>query len=221
MPDLWMPGIPRVTPTNQAPIRMAQQGRGKRLFTWHTFEAPYTLTATRGAQVTNRANSTPTFCFNPVTGELVQQLPANVGCRTLQANAPRQHTNAYGDVHMQVEVIGYARRPFTLDMTAAGAASLVKLMNFLRSWGIPDQWAWTGVDRPAATYTEANRAGYRREPDRSGHAFHSRWPANSHWDPGAIDPPAHSRALHVARAILIAMSSVSALFGAAPRLERR
>lgn len=189
MPDLWIPGIPRVEPTNKARIPLGLQGRGRRLFTWHTFEAGYGLTATNGARYTNSQNSTPTFCFNPVSGELVQQLPANVGARTLQANGPSQHTNAYGDVHMQVEVIGYAARPFTLDLTAAGAASLTRLMNFLRSWGIPDQWAWKATVRPAATYAEANARGYRGQPDRSGHAFHSGWWANDHWDPGAIVAP--------------------------------
>ena len=186
MPELWMPGIPRVEPTGQTPIPLGLQGRGLRLFTWHTFEADYTYSpdCVAAARYLNSQRSTSHFVWHPITGALVQLLPANVGARTLRANGPTQHTNAFGDVHMQVEVIARAARPFTQDITPAGRESLSRLMDYLRSWGIPDQWA---VTNPPPVYPGPGVT--RGIPHRSGHTYHAGWWANDHGDPGAIAAP--------------------------------
>ena len=182
MPDLWMPGVTRLPP--HGPRKgLTMDGTGERYFTWHTFEAdPLHLSALAGAQALNAAGTTPTFCLHPLTGDLVQMLPADVGCYTL-ANAPGgRETNRAGTIHMQVEVIGEAAHPFTDTMTAAGWATLARLMDFLTSWGIPRTWP---AGQPAATAAGPhNRIG----PGPSGLYGHSQWgEGNTHWDPGGID----------------------------------
>lgn len=186
MPDLWLPGVTRLPPTGQSPIRLGLQGADLRLFTWHTFEAPYTYSpdGIAAMRYLHSQRSTSHFVLHPTTGALVQALPMDVGARTLRANGPSQHTNAFGMVHAQVEVIAYANRPFTLDLTRAGRESLQRLMDFLRSWGIPDQW---GFDYPPPAYP--GRGVPRGRPARSGHVYHAGWWANDHGDPGAIAAP--------------------------------
>lgn len=182
MPDLWMPGAIQI----RSPRRIALNNNGRRLLTWHTFECPYSWGVRQALQFLID-QATEAFVFHPITGEWGQCQPMNTGARTLKAQGAV--TNGYGTVHQQVEVIGYAGKPFTNDLTAAGREGLARGLEFFRSWGIPDQWAWTGVTRPPATYAEMLRFP-KRAPDRSGHAFHSGWHGgNLHWDPGAIAAP--------------------------------
>ena len=184
--DLWMPGATRV-PGNNGLLAGAGGGRGLRFHTWHSFEAPYSFSpdCVAAARYLNSQGSTATFCFHPVTGAITQLLPANVAARTLRAQAGYPNdVNRYGTIHMQTEVIAYARRPFTLDLTEAGRRGLEKLVNFLRSWGVPDQWAWA-YGPPAYPGGSVQRV----LPVRSGHAFHAGWPVNDHGDPGAIATP--------------------------------
>ena len=186
MADLWMPGATRV-PGNNGLLAGAGGGRGLRFHTWHTFEAPYSFSpdCVAAARYLNSQGSTATFCFHPVTGAITQLLPANVAARTLRAQAGYPtDVNRYGSVHMQTEVIAYARRPFTLDLTEAGRRGLERLVNFLRAWGVPDQWAWA-YGPPAYPGGSVQRV----LPVRSGHAFHAGWPVNDHLDPGAIAAP--------------------------------
>ena len=81
-------------------------------------------------------------------------------------------------------VIGYAKQPWTSDLTPAGKAGLARGLDFFRSWGIPDQWAF---DTPPPAYPGPGvKRGY---PSRSGHAYHAGWIGNDHGDPGAIAAP--------------------------------
>lgn len=178
MPDLWMPGVKRMPSGRTVPLN----GNGRRIFTWHTFECPYTWTATAGAQYLIQQGSDPHFVFHPISGEIIQLLPMNTGARTLRGG--NYITNRYGSVHAQVEVIGYAKSPFTADLTPQGKAGLKRLLDFLRSWGIPDQWAF---DAPPPPYPGGRVR--RGSPIRDGHAYHAGWIGNDHSDPGAIANP--------------------------------
>lgn len=184
MSTLWMPGVER----RDTGRRLTMRGTGPRIFTWHTFEAPYSLTKARAFEVLDNNRSDPHFVFNPVAGWIFQMLPANTGGRTLRAKDPRTgqtaSTNTWGTVHMQIEVIGYAARPWTSDLTPAGLDALQRLMDFLRSWGIPDQWChnvrppkYPGPGVP------------KRQPTMSGHYHHAGWPVNDHGDPGLMADP--------------------------------
>ena len=87
-------------------------------------------------------------------------------------------------MHLQVEVIGYAKQPWTSDLTPAGKAGLARGLDFFRTWGIPDQWAF---DTPPPAYPGPGVT--RAYPSRSGHAYHAGWIGNDHGDPGAITAP--------------------------------
>lgn len=175
MPELWMPGAVRVPSSRKITLNR----NAFRICTWHTFECPYSWGIVQAAQYLINQASEATFVLHPRTGEVAQLQPVNVGARTLRAGACV--TNAFGTIHVQIEVIGYARQPFTSDLTAAGRAGLRDLLEFLHSHGIPYQWA-TGVRPPVYP-----GPGVRRiYPTRSGHYFHAGWPCNDHGDPGAI-----------------------------------
>lgn len=196
MPDLWMPGVQRLDCSARG-LGLGYGNSTDAYHTWHTFEGikrlNYNYAPMTGARYLASTNKLATFVFNPVLGGIVQLLRADQAARTLQAGTSgtfaQKETNCRGRVHMQTEVLADAAYPWTRDLTRAGLDDLTRLMNFLRTWDVPDQWAWREVVRPAATYAGANAPGYRKMPERSGHAFHSKWPHNSHWDPGAIEPP--------------------------------
>ena len=178
MPDLWMPGAIRIESNRRNPLT----GNGFRLITWHTFEAGYSLSVENALKILIR-NGSEAFVFHPVTGQWGQCQPMDTGARTLRAPGGIA-TNRFGSVHQQVEVIGYAKQPWTSDLTPEGKAGLARGLEFFRSWGIPDQWAF---DTPPPAYPGP---GVKRAyPYRSGHAYHAGWIGNDHGDPGAIAAP--------------------------------
>ena len=178
MPDLWMPGALRIESPKTNPLN----GNGYRLITWHTFEAGYALAIADAMRILIR-NGSEAFVFHPLTGEWAQCQPMTTGARTLKA-PDGIATNRFGSVHQQVEVIGYAAKPWTDDLTPAGREGLARGLAFFREWGIPDQWAF---DQPPPAYPGPGVA--RGYPSRSGHAYHSGWIGNDHGDPGAIAAP--------------------------------
>lgn len=180
MADLWMPQAVRADTGR----RLSMNGTGERLFTHHTFEAVYSLTLTSAMSILNRAKSDPHLVFNPVTGALGQMLPANTGGRTLVASGTS--TNTFGSIHLQVETIGYAKRPWNLDLTAAGLKSLGHILEFCEDWGVPTGWA--NGSRPRGTPSTIVKA--MPTTGKSGHTSHGAWRGgNHHWDPGAIADP--------------------------------
>lgn len=177
---LWMPGALRVPSSRR--ITMTRTPDHSYL-TWHTFECPYSWSIRQAAEYLVR-QATEAFVFHPITGEWAQTQPMTTGARTLRAVGGQ--TNARGVIHQQVEVVGYARQPWTADLTPAGKAGLARGLAFFREWGIPDQWAVPGFSSPAYPGPGVTR----RYPTRSGHYTHSGWPAgNTHGDPGAIIAP--------------------------------
>jgi hypothetical protein len=184
MPDRWMPGVVRRVSAHDGGSMVGGEPR----IVWHTYEAPYAMTAVQGAQSLIRAGNEVHFVFDPVDGDLVQLLPANRAARGLR-NAPGgAQTNRFGTACIQVEVIGYAAHPWTADMTVKGQRTLGRLVDFVRSWGVPDEWP----AGPPPAYV--NGVGNRPADPRSsriwkhgGHFGHSQVPENDHGDPGAID----------------------------------
>lgn len=178
MPDLWMPGAIRIESDRRNPLN----NNGYRLITWHTFECPYSVSVETALKILIK-NGSEAFVFHPITGQWGQCQPMDTGARTLEAPGGIA-TNRFGSVHQQVEVVGYARQPWTSDLTPEGKAGLARGLEFFRSWGIPDQWAF---DTPPPAYPGP---GVKRAyPSRSGHAYHAGWIGNDHGDPGAIAAP--------------------------------
>lgn len=178
MADNWMSGATQLRSSRRVNLNK----NGLKLVTWHTFECPYSWQVKRAAQYLIDNKSEAHFVFHPTTGEVVQLLPVSTGARTLRSS--NVATNACGSVHIQVEVIGYARQPWTSDLTPAGRAGLSRLVAFMKSHGVPNQWC---MGTPPPTYPGPGVA--RRVPTKSGHYYHAAWPANDHGDPGRIANP--------------------------------
>lgn len=153
--------------------------------TWHTVEAPYSHNPMTTARYLRSKGADTHLVFNPITGVVVQMLDGNQGARTLRDDDwPLDPTNTWGQRHIQIEVMGYAERPWTNDLTPAGRATLQHIMKWLRGLGVPDRWC-NGVRPPVYP-----GPGVRRiQPTESGHFHHAGWIDNNHGDPGAIADP--------------------------------
>lgn len=152
---------------------------------WHTYEAPPSeLSATAGATALIRAGNEVHFVLNPISGAIVQILPANVAGRGLINRAGGSQTNRLGTYCLQVEVIAYASHPFTDYITTEGRHAIDRLMRFTRARGIPDIWPAGPPPRYPGGYDPRS---VRTWLHRAGHYGHSQVPENDHGDPGAID----------------------------------
>jgi LysM repeat protein len=177
MANAWMPG---------AKVMAASYDGGSMIGTpkkvvWHTVEASYATKASDMAAYLNRQGYSVHLCWNPVTGEIVQMIPANRAGRGLVNKSGGVETNRGGAVVIQIEVVAQASKPFTSDTPLK---NLDKVMDWLRSWGVPDVWPAGnpgGSDSygPNSQRTTSNWA-------HSGHFSHSQVPENDHWDPGKI-----------------------------------
>lgn len=175
----WLPGVTRMPSTHDGGTLVDAPPR----FTWHTFEAPYQLTAAQGAASLIRARNEAHFVLHP-WGGLVQLLPATRAARTLANPAGGVQTNRLGRVHLQVEVIGWAARPFTAHLTAQGRRDLARLVGFARAHGIPDVWP---AGPPPRYPGGSNPRSAKIWTTKAGHFGHSEIPEQDHADPGAID----------------------------------
>lgn len=177
MPNAWMPGANVM----KAPVDGGTMEGGPKKVVWHTVEAPYTVKASDMAAYMNRVGYSVHLCWNPVTGEIVQMIPANKAGRGLENRSGGVQTNRGGSVVIQIEVVGKASTPFT----DTACKNLDKIMDWLRSWGIPDVWP-AGNPGGSSSYGPNNQRTASNWSN-SGHFGHSQVPENSHWDPGKID----------------------------------
>lgn len=177
----WLESVARVPSSHDGGDMVGGPPR----WVWHTYEAGYALSARDGARRLIEAGNEVHFVFNPVTGELVQLLPASRAARGLENRPGGVQTNRLGSVCLQVEVVARASRPWTSDLTEAGRVGLGRLVRFARAHGIPD--TWTAGPPPAYPPGDGRRDG-KIWALRAGHYGHSQVPENDHGDPGAIDP---------------------------------
>jgi|HubBroStandDraft_4_1064222.scaffolds.fasta_scaffold19869_3 hypothetical protein len=168
MADLFLPG---------AKHRLARMdggacnGRLPRVV-WHSTENdPANTFAATIAAFLDRLNFSVHLVWNPVSGAVVQAIPANRYGRGLQEfGFP---TNTEGNPCIQIEVVGFAAHPFT-DGPCRGLGGI---MDWLRSFDIPDVFP-SGVAGPRD----------RQTWQRAGHFTHAVTPDNDHTDPGRIRP---------------------------------
>jgi len=139
---------------------------------WHSTENdPNNTFAATIAAFLDRLNFSVHLVWNPVSGAVVQAIPANRYGRGLQEfGFP---TNTEGNPCIQIEVVGFAAHPFT----NGPCRGLNGIMNWLRSFGIPDVFP-SGVAGPRD----------RQTWQRAGHFTHAVTPDNIHTDPGRINP---------------------------------
>lgn len=147
---------------------------------WHSTENDPTKTsAATIAHYLNRVGYQCHLIWNPVSGEIIQMIPADRAGRALGNASGGIETNRGGRIVVQIEVVGRAAQPFTNGpMKGRG-----QIIAWLRGLGIPD--VWPGGPPPAAPGTRHVSAATWK--NHSGHFSHSQIPENDHNDPGAID----------------------------------
>jgi hypothetical protein len=138
---------------------------------WHTTENdPAKTTASDIAHYLVSSGNTVHLVWNPVSGEKVAMLPANLAGRGLENRAGGVETNRAGRVVIQIEVVGRASQPFT-DGPCNGLGGI---QAWLRTLSVPAVWSGTS-DRSIANWA------------KSGHFGHMDVPEQNHTDPGNVN----------------------------------
>jgi hypothetical protein len=164
--SLYLPGA-KIIPGRDGGLLLG----GPAKVVWHTTENdPTQTTATNVANYLVGSGDTVHLVWNPVSGETVAMLPANLAGRGLENRAGGVETNRAGSVVVQIEVVGRASQPFT-DGPCNG---LAQIQAWLTSLGVPPVWAGT-PDRSIANWA------------KGGHFGHMDVPENSHTDPGNVN----------------------------------
>lgn len=158
---------------------------------WHTTEAPSGFSSAGASyfdlmhRVLTGKLAEPHILYDPLTDRMGQYFALDRSSRSLRNDdVSGTSTNKTGTACIQIEVVGYASRPFT-DYWKPGP-NFAALMRAIRSWGIPDEWpagamshSGEGVSRSLTTWKT-----------RAGHYGHCHVPGNTHWDCGGIDQEA-------------------------------
>lgn len=124
----------------------------------------------------------PQILWDPITDRLGQFMPLNLSGRALRNDTDGTRNNRVGRVCIQIEVIGYAKNPFT-DNWKPGK-NYRAMMAAIRSWGIPDVFPMG----PPPKYPGGSRRDRAIWRGKGGHFCHANVPGNDHGDPGAISP---------------------------------
>lgn len=172
MAEAWLPGAGRL-PTSDDGGRL--KGGAPRAV-WNTSENdPQSVSAHSVAQTLEADGRPAHLVWNPLRGELVQQVPATRAARMIGGEAGRE-----GRVCLQIMVVGFARLPFTLGPLR----DLDLMMAWLDSWGVPRRWP---AGPPPALPAAYQALGDRRSWSRGGHFGHSQVPGAHGPGPGGID----------------------------------
>lgn len=151
---------------------------------WHTTESGDGDAAFNSVErYLRQIGAEPHIIYDPTTDRIGQFGPLNQSARALR-NDGVTRTNRTGKVCIQIEVLGRASKPFT-DTWKPGP-NFRKLMDAIRSWGVPDTFP---MGTPAKT-ASACRRDRHVWATKGGHYGHCNVPGNDHWDPGSISPTA-------------------------------
>ena len=177
----WCPGAIVISSSHDGGSMVGGPPR----FTIHSYEAdPHKVSATAGAHSLINAGHEVHLCFNPLTGDYAQILPASRAGRGLVNLAGGVETNRMGSCNIQVEVIAFAADPFTDYMTADGWASWGIIMDWVASHGVARTWP----SGPPPVYPPGtDERSVDKWTNYSGLFGHSQVPENTHGDPGAVD----------------------------------
>ncbi|MFD9249519.1 peptidoglycan-binding protein [Streptomyces bottropensis] len=151
---------------------------------WHTTESPAggNYFASIAAYLI-RAGAEPQVIYCPATDRLGQFGPLTQSGRALR-NDGAYRVNRTGKVCIQVEVLGYAKSPWTTGFDPAKKPNYRKLIAAARAHGVPDVWP---VGKPPATAAAATRRPKETWENKGGNYGHSQIRGQNHWDPGGID----------------------------------
>ena len=164
--SLYLPGA-KVIPGRDGGTMLG----GPSKVVWHTTENdPTKTTASAIAHYLVGSGNTVHLVWNPVSGETVAMIPANVAGRGLENRAGGVETNRAGRVVIQIEVVGRASQPFT----SGPCNGLPKILAWVASLGVPPVWSGT-TNRSTVNWA------------KSGHFGHMDVPEQNHTDPGNVD----------------------------------
>ncbi len=136
---------------------------------------PHGVSAKSAAQRLVQIGQPAHLVWNPVSGQIIQSLPA-----TRAACGLPGELNRHGRVCVQIRVLGSVHEPFT-DTKMDG---LDDILAWLDSWSIPRHWP-AGPPLPHPHSIAAPRS--RRTWAAGGHFAHSQVPETSDGGPGPID----------------------------------
>lgn len=168
-------------------------------FVWHTTEsAPGSIMAIVDEML--RKNHTDVYhaLADPVTLQRVQLLPLNIAASAL-AHPPSVETNHDGAIQMCI--VGRATNMPNLtaaQLTWLGTDVLAPVSRMVPELPIDTKAQFYG-DHAGFTIASANARQRMAPPvwdNFSGQAGHQHVPGNDHWDPGALDVSAITRAAH-------------------------
>jgi hypothetical protein len=174
MAKMWCPGAEKIPGSNQGGSGPMTGGPPR--VVWHrTVGNDYK----GNRDFLRREGYEPHLLWDPTTGELGQFIPADRGAFALQHTGTQQ-TNRMGSYCIQIEVADHGK---TWDITSTEMVGLPKIIDWLRSLGVPDTL-------PAGPMADLGHSG-KRSPkiwgSKGGHYGHCHVPQNDHTDPGHMD----------------------------------
>lgn len=175
MSTLWVPGAQRLTPHGAS----GTMAGGAAKVIVHTTEGG---TFDSNADYLAAVEAEPHLLYDPNTDRLGQFYPLDSSARALKAGGGTSK-NKDGRVVIQVEVVGYASRPFT-DTWHPGP-NWAAVLAAAASWGVADRWPAGGLSTHGEAVSRSVAAW-----DQGGWYGHANVPDNDHWDPGGISQSA-------------------------------
>ena len=189
MSDLWLPGAERYPLGDTAPTDTQFPARAIWHITWDK-----NASAARPSDLLpfNRLvsyftgsgkASAPHLLWDPFGGRVAQFYPATSRSKSVVDAPGGTRTNRTGKVCIQVEQLFFphcrvgGRSYATMQDTPA--KNLDKIVDWLRSWGVPDAW-------PMGSPTWKAARNERTWASKGGHYGHSQVPENTHTDPGPM-----------------------------------
>lgn len=171
MAEAWLPGAGRLHSKHNGGSLKGGAPRA----VWHTSENdPRTISARSIAQRLEQRGHNAHVVWNPLSGEIVQMVPATRAARLL-GDVGRE-----GRACLQIVVVGFAGEPFT----AGPLEGLDDILGWLDSWHVARRWP-AGDPLPCPEAYQARRD--RRPWARGGHFGSSQVPLTRDPSPGAID----------------------------------
>lgn len=171
----WMPGADRLGTDRSGGTLVGGPPR----CTWHiTYDkvVPRRPTFMAVMRYLEKMGYEPTLGWDPLTGKIVQFIPANRSAKALENHSGGVETNRMGTVHVQIEAF------FTPGMTVKGVTyaqltdtpmvNLDKILAWCDHLGIPRVWPTVRGSRNLTDWKT-----------KAGHRGHYNVPENDHTDP--------------------------------------
>ncbi|MEV5572376.1 hypothetical protein AB0L06_20215 [Spirillospora sp. NPDC052269] len=179
MADAWLPAAVRL------PARQdggALRGGAPRAVWLTSGSDPRAVSARSLAADLAKIGRPAHLVWNPLSGELVQQIPILRASLALAEDGPGADSGPAreGRICTQIMVVGEAREPFT----GGPLTGLDPILRWLDGWGVARRWP-AGPPLPTPQSYESRRE--RRAWARGGHFGASQVPDVVRPDPGGID----------------------------------